>query len=79
MFLIIQVKPSDSTLLEIKQQAKTHGSLQYKVKVLNEISSDSQMFIYVHSPLTLQDIEVSRFCVLVLVSKMNIRKINIFS
>ncbi|CAD7078083.1 unnamed protein product [Hermetia illucens] len=54
----VEVKPSDASVLEVIPQAKAHGSLQYKVKLINELPTDEQLFVQVHSPLTLQDIQV---------------------
>ncbi|XP_055917855.1 nuclear pore membrane glycoprotein 210 [Eupeodes corollae] len=54
----IEVKPSDTSILELIPQAKVHGSLQYKVKQLNQLPTEEQLFIYVHSPLTQEDIEI---------------------
>ncbi|XP_014100175.2 nuclear pore membrane glycoprotein 210 [Bactrocera oleae] len=54
----VEVKASDAKYLQVIQQVKAHGSLQYKVKILHELPTDEQLFIRVHSPTTLQDIEI---------------------
>ncbi|XP_054736969.1 nuclear pore membrane glycoprotein 210 [Anastrepha obliqua] len=54
----VEVKASDTKYLQVTQQVKAHGSLQYKVKILHELPTDEQLFIHVHAPTTLQDIEI---------------------
>ncbi|XP_020712667.1 nuclear pore membrane glycoprotein 210 isoform X1 [Ceratitis capitata] len=54
----VEVKASDAKYLQVTQQVKAHGSLQYKVKIQHELPTDEQLFIHVHSPTTLQDIEI---------------------
>ncbi|XP_067631860.1 nuclear pore membrane glycoprotein 210 [Eurosta solidaginis] len=54
----VEVKASNTKHLQVIQQVKAHGSLQYKVKILHELPTDEELFIHVHSPTTLQDIEI---------------------
>ncbi|XP_036332453.1 nuclear pore membrane glycoprotein 210 [Rhagoletis pomonella] len=54
----VEVKASDAKYLQVIQQVKAHGSLQYKVKILHELPTDEQLFVHVHSPTTQQDIEI---------------------
>ncbi|XP_037824848.1 nuclear pore membrane glycoprotein 210 [Lucilia sericata] len=54
----VEVKPSDSSLLKVTTHTKAHGTLQYKIKILKELPLDEQLFVHVHSPATMQDIQI---------------------
>lgn len=54
----VEVKSSDSKIFEMVPQTKMHGSMQYKLKLLDSLPSDEQLSIQINSPMTHQSIEV---------------------
>jgi hypothetical protein len=58
IIVIIQVKPSNPSAIEITQHSKVSGSLHYKVKLLSTYNVDDEVSVKIHSPATLQTIEV---------------------
>ncbi|XP_037941866.1 nuclear pore membrane glycoprotein 210-like [Teleopsis dalmanni] len=54
----VEVKSSDAKLLDVTLNNKAHGTLQYKIYVLNTLPVDEKISIIVHSPTTQQDIEI---------------------
>ncbi|XP_055379498.1 nuclear pore membrane glycoprotein 210 [Condylostylus longicornis] len=54
----IEIKSSDEEILEISPQAKAHGSIHFKLKLLSEFPADENVFVNIVSPLTLQNLEI---------------------
>lgn len=53
-----QITASDVNALEITPTTKSHGSLQYKIRVRKHLPIDETIFVNVHSPLTQQTIQI---------------------
>lgn len=54
----IQVSTSDPKTLEVVSKSKTHGTHEYKVRLLKNLSDDKTAFVFINSPLTMQTIQI---------------------
>uniref|UniRef100_A0A1A9WQW6 Uncharacterized protein n=1 Tax=Glossina brevipalpis TaxID=37001 RepID=A0A1A9WQW6_9MUSC len=56
-YLELTVKASDASVVKVTSYSKAHGTLHYKIKILKEFPMDEQLYVNVHSPVTMQDIQ----------------------
>lgn len=54
----IQVSTSDPKTLEVVSKSKTHGLYEYKIRLLKNLPDDETHYLKIHSPLTMQQIEI---------------------